>query len=259
MPETKTPVRKKPSAVAAGQRKTNSPARRAAAPPGAANAPTASKPGGKLRLLEAAAIEFCERGFDGASVLDIADRAGVKQPLLNYHFGSKEQLWRAVIEEGYRETVALERATDPSASNAHPLDRLRQLLISFAQMNIRRPSVHAIMHKELSRASPRRDWLVDTYMRPFNKALNALIEECVANGLLRPIPTEQASVMMTGILISYVLASELPPRMYGTDLKSDAAAHTYIDNALDVLFEGMLTQPQPAKARNRKGPRNATS
>lgn len=256
MPETKTPVGRKTIAAAGRQLKGKSPARSLASP-GAARAPTATEPGGKRRLLDAAAIEFCERGFDGASVLDIAKRAGVKQPLLNYHFGSKEQLWRAVIEEGYRETVALERATDPSASSAHPLDRLRRLLISFAQMNIRRPSVHAIMHKELSRASPRRDWLVDTYMRPFNKALNALIEECVANGLLRPIPTEQASVMMTGILIAYVLASELPPRMYGTDLKSDAAAHAYIDNALDVLFDGMLTQPQPAKARHRKVPRNA--
>jgi len=47
------------------------------------------------RILAAALDLFSELSFDGASTRDIAARAGVTQPLLNYHFRSKDELWRA--------------------------------------------------------------------------------------------------------------------------------------------------------------------
>lgn len=64
------------------------------------------------RILAAAIAVFAERGFDGASTHQIAERAGVNQPLILYHFGSKELLWLAAAEsildqflEGWRQRV----------------------------------------------------------------------------------------------------------------------------------------------------------
>ena len=50
------------------------------------------------RILAAAADLFAERSFDGATTREIAARAGVTQPLLNYHFRSKDELWRAAVD-----------------------------------------------------------------------------------------------------------------------------------------------------------------
>ena len=47
-------------------------------------------------LIEAATVEFARNGFAGASTRAIAIRAGAHQPQINYHFSSKEALWRAV-------------------------------------------------------------------------------------------------------------------------------------------------------------------
>ncbi|MFE0762388.1 TetR/AcrR family transcriptional regulator [Streptomyces smyrnaeus] len=44
-------------------------------------------------LLEAAMEEFAAKGFAGARVQDIADRAGLNKQLIAYHFGGKEGLW----------------------------------------------------------------------------------------------------------------------------------------------------------------------
>lgn len=54
--------------------------------------------GGRQRLLDAALELFAERGYDGASVRDITEQAGVSVGLVNKHFGSKEGLRRAVDE-----------------------------------------------------------------------------------------------------------------------------------------------------------------
>lgn len=48
----------------------------------------------RRRLLEAALAEFASKGFAGARVQDIAQRAGVNKQLINYYFGSKEGLYR---------------------------------------------------------------------------------------------------------------------------------------------------------------------
>src|SRR5690348_14052005 len=50
------------------------------------------------RIVAAATDLFAERSFDGATTREIAARAGVTQPLLNYHFRSKDELWRAAVD-----------------------------------------------------------------------------------------------------------------------------------------------------------------
>ena len=50
-------------------------------------------------ILDAAAAVFEERGFNGASLSDILARAGVTKGALYFHFTSKEELAKAIIEE----------------------------------------------------------------------------------------------------------------------------------------------------------------
>ncbi|WKX72134.1 TetR/AcrR family transcriptional regulator [Streptomyces sp. XD-27] len=47
-------------------------------------------------LLEAAKDEFSAKGFAGARVQDIADRAGLNKQLINYYFGGKEGLYEEI-------------------------------------------------------------------------------------------------------------------------------------------------------------------
>ena len=52
----------------------------------------------QLQIIETAEILFAERGFDGTSVRDIADEAGVNVAMISYYFGSKEKLMEALFE-----------------------------------------------------------------------------------------------------------------------------------------------------------------
>ena len=49
-------------------------------------------------MLDAALLEFSERGRAGARTRDIAARAGVNKQLISHHFGGKDGLYRALIE-----------------------------------------------------------------------------------------------------------------------------------------------------------------
>lgn len=57
------------------------------------------------RLLEAAVEEFGAKGFAGARVKQIAERAGLNQQLVSYYFGGKAGLYQALLRR-WRETSA---------------------------------------------------------------------------------------------------------------------------------------------------------
>lgn len=58
------------------------------------------------RILDAALELFAASGFEGASTRTIAERAGVNLPAIQYYFGSKEGLYRAVVEQFSQEMQA---------------------------------------------------------------------------------------------------------------------------------------------------------
>lgn len=71
----------------------------------------------KARILDAAAREFVQHGFDGASLADVAKRARASKQLILHHFASKEELFHAVLEEKFRAAleVADPQLDDPTA------------------------------------------------------------------------------------------------------------------------------------------------
>ena len=64
------------------------------------------------RILEAALTEFSAKGFAGARVSEIADRAGVNKQLISYYFGGKAGLHEAIAtswQEGETEAAPTQR------------------------------------------------------------------------------------------------------------------------------------------------------
>src|SRR6201987_3284109 len=58
-------------------------------------------------VLDAAMVEFAERGLEGTSTEDIARRAGISQPYLFRLFGTKKELFIATVSRCFRETLEL--------------------------------------------------------------------------------------------------------------------------------------------------------
>src|SRR6516162_5612595 len=57
------------------------------------------------KIINAASRAFARDGYEGASVRAIVAAAEVNQAAINYHFGSKEGLYHAVLEAALRRFV----------------------------------------------------------------------------------------------------------------------------------------------------------
>jgi AcrR family transcriptional regulator len=106
----------------------------------------------RRRILETALQVFATEGYEGASTRQLAERAGVNLPAIQYYFGSKEGLFRAVIEsiiertETHMEPLAAEvRAglVDPATPRQVLLELFCQMLESFVSLVTGGPHVEA--------------------------------------------------------------------------------------------------------------------
>src|SRR5215468_12558489 len=58
-------------------------------------------------ILDAALIEFADKGIHGASTEDVAKRAGISQPYVFRLFGTKRELFKAVEARCFRQTLEI--------------------------------------------------------------------------------------------------------------------------------------------------------
>ena len=63
------------------------------------SSPETGRESGRSEILAAARSLFMSRGYRAVSTRDIADAVGLTQPALYHHFGGKEALYVAVMED----------------------------------------------------------------------------------------------------------------------------------------------------------------
>lgn len=77
-------------------------------------------------LLAAAEVEFATKGLAGARVDVIAEQAAANKRMLYYYFGSKDDLYLAVLERAYGAMRETER--ELNLTNLEPLDAIKTLV-----------------------------------------------------------------------------------------------------------------------------------
>jgi AcrR family transcriptional regulator len=139
---------------------------------------TATAGGTRERLLAAAQRLIEEDGYGGASVMAIAERAGVAAGTLYRHFASKEELFVEVFRSVCaREEQAMRAAAEQAGSQAPAAARLETVLATFAERALRNPRLAWALLAEP--VDPR----VDAERLAYRERYAALIAETVQEGI----------------------------------------------------------------------------
>lgn len=192
-------------------------------PPTLPDAPE-SAPG---RLLSRALSAFARHGFDGASTREIALSAGVQQGLVGYHFGSKEGLWRAVVDAGFARLRGAFEAECPGGLSGRRL-RVRCTLEHALRVAATEPELLRIVCHAAFDAGPRLLWLRQRHLGPLGRALLELRAGPAASAA-SGVELERALV---GWLAAHVALGALFVDGDGR-VELDAALHGWLDLAAE--------------------------
>jgi AcrR family transcriptional regulator len=161
----------------------------------AAPAPIARRERGlqtRAEIVAAAERHFAERGFEATRLDDIAADVGIRRAAIFYHFGDKNELYAAVLDE----ILAGATAVLPSGGSA--AERLEASLTGWVDYVAQRPTVARLILREAANAQP---GVVSPLMRASAAPvalLRQVIDEGVASGELRPLVDPHHFISLMG-------------------------------------------------------------
>ncbi|MGD8191136.1 TetR family transcriptional regulator [Brevibacillus ginsengisoli] len=105
----------------------------------------------KMRILQAAKKLFARQGYEGTTVRQICEAAGVNVALVSYHFGGKEKVFYTLVDTFFRTQQLLEQIQ----SIESPVEVMKKLIHEAIMFRDREPELTLIFQNEVTLQSPR--------------------------------------------------------------------------------------------------------
>jgi TetR/AcrR family transcriptional regulator, regulator of cefoperazone and chloramphenicol sensitivity len=166
-----------------------------------AKTPAPSRQDGEItrrELLEAAGAIFAEHGYAKATSKEICERANANIAAVNYHFGGKDGLYAAVLEEAHSRLVSIDAMAAAARSRIDPRLKLEALLTRIVGEIARRESGAwelRVLSREVLSQTPFMERLVNNQIAPKAKFARAIIAE------IMELPVDHPAVSRTVISV----------------------------------------------------------
>jgi TetR/AcrR family transcriptional regulator len=191
----------------------------------------------RARILAVAREEFASRGFTAARLQDIAERAGLTHPTLLYHFGSKERLYAAVIEDAVDDWAATTHRV--RSTGLRGFDQVEALVAAGLEFFAGHLDFVVIVRREAIEGAGRLEEAIASHMRPFLDDAVAFLSREVEAGRLRPHDPIELMQLCYGAMLTYFSDARFRARLLGDD-PLGAAERTRFQTALTSLLRAAL-------------------
>ena len=188
-------------------------------------------------ILEAATAEFAALGLGGARVDRIAERAGVNKRLIYYYFGSKEDLFLAVLERAYEGIRGEERGLE--LSQIEPIEAIRRLIAFTWNYYLAHPEFLTLLNSEnLHRARHlQRSTKIASMHSPFVQTIADVLERGHKAGLFRTgVDPVQLYISIAGLAYFYLGNSHTLSTIFARDLLATKAKVERLSHMTDLVL-----------------------
>jgi AcrR family transcriptional regulator len=188
-------------------------------------------------ILEAALAEFAGHGLGGARVDRIAERAGVNKRLIYYYFGSKEDLFLAVLERAYESIRGEERRLE--MGEVEPIEAIRRLIAFTWNYYLAHPEFLTLLASEnLHRARHlKRSTKILSMHSPLVQTLADVLERGHKAGLFRAgVDPVQLYISIAGLAWFYLGNCHTLSTIFARDLLATKAKVERLSHMTDLVL-----------------------
>jgi AcrR family transcriptional regulator len=194
-------------------------------------------------ILDAARELFVAEGYQNVSIRKIAERIEYSPAAIYGYFQSKDDIFFALAEEGFR----LLGHPSQAINQAHletlaPIERIRALFWHFYEFSREQPQYFALMFVDRSVPRITREYERFAFAREMKESVITEIERCIASGALPASVDPTAAMRALGVGLLGVAVMRVSDRLApGED--PDKMAANVLDLTLAGLKSGAILQP----------------
>jgi TetR/AcrR family transcriptional regulator len=204
--------------------------------------PSDRKENTRDRILDAAEDLFAQKGYSGASIKSIAERAGVTGAMIHYFFHSKEALYQAVLERVALELYELGMQVISTRKPA--MDRLQIYIDSFFDYAAKHPNFACLTRMAVG--ADRELWrqVVADKFKPLFELGEHFIEQGVKDGLFKPINSQHLISAFYSVFVSSFADAETLSAMSGIDFVNPKEEKTRKAFLSELAFRALGADPK---------------
>lgn len=147
----------------------------------------------EARILAAAEKVFAEAGFGGATMQLIADVAGLPKANLHYYFPTKEELYRAVVQQIFQIWL---HAADSFDNAPGPVEAIGAYIDAKMEISRRHPDGSKVWASEVMHGAPVIQDYLETTLREWTAGRAALIQRWIDEGKMAAIDPRHLLYML---------------------------------------------------------------
>jgi len=198
----------------------------------------------KAALLEAGATAFATKGFDGATLDEIAEEAGVNKAMVAYYYSDKAGLFQAILQDSVEFILGAVEADVDNSMAAR--DQLANFISALGKMMARRPAFPAMLLRDyMSGRFQQSDELVSQLMK-FSAETRRILELGEQRGEFRVVDYHMFHLMIVGSLAYFIASTR-----FRQDLSSRPGGwheempglDGFVDQLIFTTLDGLCTDP----------------
>ena len=169
----------------------------------------------KQEILEHALSLFMTKGYEGASMSDLAAATGIKKASLYAHYTGKEEIFSAVftgVVEEYRETIQSLTVKRADESALTRLERMFRAFLRYCHNNERMYFWDRYFYFPPEFIQERMERETKETQDEFQQAIASAIADGIARGEIRPQPVESAALAYYYLMIGLSMSVKLYDR-----------------------------------------------
>lgn len=194
------------------------------------------------KLIQAAVQVFADKGFEGASLKEISENAGVNIALISYYFQGKEGLFRTCIESLGKKELEMAQSLLVSPQTQEEVKiRLELFIDQIFRSYSKHPEVTQLIHREFERGSQDiEDIFQKTYYKVFETLVEFLNSSRKSGFLKKDMDPKMTAVFLFGCLVNLTRMNPCHERLLGFSIHQPTTRKRVTQRLLNTFLEGVL-------------------
>jgi AcrR family transcriptional regulator len=203
----------------------------------------------RKRILGAATEAFAELGYTAASVREICGRVGASPNAINYHFGSKEDLYREIVEGFASEQIELATrmlSTEPRSPEDFAI-RLELFFSELLRTYLENRDTIRIIYREFEHLVPHGTEGVVGRLTQVNTAISTFVRQGIERGI---IADDVDADIVAGLLLDRVANqarfTDAHTTFFGVSTLDEEYRRHWVQATLRIVLHGICGPEGPA-------------
>jgi TetR/AcrR family transcriptional regulator len=209
-------------------------------------------------LLETATRHFAEQGLEGARIDEIAADAGANKRMIYVYFGSKEDLYAAVLQSLFERVFTALSVPSPGDP---PPERVRQAIRSYFHFLAANDALVRLMARELLSSGRRAsEALVDRVAEGLKDVREALAEGVRTGAFLPGLDIRQVMLSIQALCLGHLTHQPIAKVLLKRDLTRRQVREATASHIAELVLRGICASPSspdpcppPAAAGDHRG------